>query len=122
MRGLIFIYSALIFFSCSRDKSGSPLDDFSRAEILAGEVFFYPEEYDVLKPLDLMYSKMLYHAPEFEAPKTKGMPSVIFGRNNRIAFCDIASSDKYIYALYSGRTTEEFKEKAHECEHLLVYD
>ncbi|HRW62321.1 MAG TPA: BF3164 family lipoprotein [Bacteroidales bacterium] len=42
--------------------------------------------------------------------------------NNKLGFRDINVTNEYIYALYSGRTFEEFDDKAIKCEYILVYD
>jgi hypothetical protein len=68
------------------------------------------------------YKRLTYYAPMVEAPRTQSLPAIMYKKEAKVAFCAAASTDEYIYALYSGRTNNDYPAKAHECEHLLVFD
>lgn len=53
---------------------------------------------------------------------TKGSYSVAFDGNVPECYKDVIASDKYIYALYSGRTFKDYQLSCNECESLYVYD
>jgi hypothetical protein len=69
------------------------------------------------------YRKIIYFGSEFMTGNHPGQPAVVYKKGNKTAFCSIASTDKYVYVTYSGRSFETHKNEAvHECEYLLVYD
>lgn len=45
-----------------------------------------------------------------------------FDGNVPECYKDVIASDKYIYALYSGRTFKDYQLSCNECESLYVYD
>lgn len=53
---------------------------------------------------------------------TKGSYSVAFDSKVPESYKDLIASDKYIYALYSGRTFNDYKLSCNECKLLYVYD
>ena len=52
--------------------------------------------------------------------KKKG--NIAFSKNNKVGFCAVDCDDKYVYALYSGKTFNKFGTLNHHCENLLIYD
>lgn len=54
--------------------------------------------------------------------REKGTYSVAFDSEAPEGYKDVIASDKYIYALYSGRTYKDYKLSCNECESLYVYD
>lgn len=68
------------------------------------------------------YKQLIYHAPKVKNPRTESLPVIVYEGDNKVAFCDIISTNEHIYVLYSGRSFNSHKEKAYECEHLFVYD
>ena len=65
------------------------------------------------------YKQILYYAPIFEIQE-KG--NIAFSKNNKVGFCAVDCDDKYVYALYSGKTFNKFGTLNHHCENLLIYD
>jgi hypothetical protein len=53
---------------------------------------------------------------------TEGAYSVIHDGEYPECYKDLAVTDKYVYALYSGRTFKEYKLSCYECETIYVYD
>ena len=49
-------------------------------------------------------------------------PRVAYRKDNRLGFMDIAVTEDRVYALYSGKTYGLDRERAFECQTLLVYD
>lgn len=47
---------------------------------------------------------------------------VSYTRNNLFGFCDLTTSDDYIFALYSGRTYREYKGNVDKGHTILVFD
>ncbi len=47
---------------------------------------------------------------------------VAYTRNNLFGFCDVTSSDDYIFALYSGRTYRKHKNNIDKGQTILVFD
>ena len=65
------------------------------------------------------YKQIMYHPPKF-AINERG--SVSITGDNITGFCAVDCDDKYVYALYSGRTYKSHQMKMGHCEHLFVYD
>ncbi|WP_106831894.1 BF3164 family lipoprotein [Parabacteroides pacaensis] len=68
------------------------------------------------------YKRISYHAPLVRQTKDTNMPAIAYKKDNKVAFCGVACNDKYIYALYSGRSFTSHGDESFQCEHLLVYD
>lgn len=69
------------------------------------------------------YKKIVYFGPKFKTGTDSNLPAIVYEGTNKTAFCSIASTDKYVYVSYSGRSYETHKNEAvNECEYVLVYD
>lgn len=51
-----------------------------------------------------------------------GFYSVVYNGNKPYCYRDLAVTEQYIYALYSGRNFKEYKMAQYECPYLYVYD
>ena len=65
------------------------------------------------------YKQIKYYPPEFKVVQGG---NIAHSRTAKDGFCAIDCDDKYIYALYSGRTFNSHDALAYHCEHLFVYD
>lgn len=61
-----------------------------------------------------------YSLPEFQTAEIGR--AVTFQRDDIFAIADIASDERFVYALYSGKNIKESDTDAYNCPHLLVYD
>ena len=60
---------------------------------------------------------------QHKRPRGRGMwYPVAYTRNNLFGFCDLTTSDDYIFALYSGRTYREYKGNVDKGRTILVFD
>lgn len=66
------------------------------------------------------YSQIKYYPPQFSIVDEVG--NIAYDREYKVAFCDIDSSNDYIFILYSGRSFKTHGLQNHHCEHLLIYD
>ena len=60
--------------------------------------------------------------PKVEVMLTENFQSVSSMPNNKYGFLDLYGTSKYIYALYSGRMTRNYKEKVYASDKVLVFD
>jgi hypothetical protein len=60
--------------------------------------------------------------PEYEVRRLKGVPYMTSGDDLRFGYIDLASTEKYIFALYSGRTRAEAPGEANYGEYVQVFD
>ncbi len=65
------------------------------------------------------YKQIKYYGPDFTLPERGG---IAWSKDGQVGFCGLDCDDEFVYALYSGRTFEEYGMLSHNCEHLLVYD
>jgi hypothetical protein len=88
----------------------------------AGFISFINIEGNELKE----YKQIKYHPPEVYVEEMqdggKTGTSIANSRDSKVGFCSIDCDDNYIYAIYSGRTSNSHGGLSHHCEHLLVYD
>lgn len=68
----------------------------------------------------LAEQKQIKYFPPIFHVKERG--DISYDRKSKIGFCALDSDDKYVYALYSGRTSEKAGMESHHCEHLLIYN
>lgn len=74
-------------------------------------------------PNAITISKQIkYYPPEYNVPKPDHPEMIVYSRDNKVGFCAVASDDKNVFVLYSGRTFNSHNNLSHHCEHLLVYD
>lgn len=59
--------------------------------------------------------------PRVEISETPD-PRVLYSRENRFGFMDVAVTPERVYALYSGKTYRVDRQRAFECNRLLEYD
>lgn len=59
------------------------------------------------------------YKPDSSMPRSY---SVVFDGKSPECYMDLAVTDDFVYALYSGRTFKEFKMSCSECEYIYVYD
>ncbi len=78
--------------------------------------FYSLSDKGVLLPLQSKH----YHFPKFSLNPAAG--NVAFKKEDKVGFTSLCSDEKYVYALYSGKTFEEFGMDAYNVQHLLVYD
>lgn len=56
-------------------------------------------------------------------PKGRGLTHpVTYSRNNLFGFCDLAVSENYIFALYSGRTLKDYNLDVDKGKTIVVFD
>ena len=84
-----------------------------------GVITFF--DYTENQPLKA-YKQLKYYAPNFKKYQIQGQDNIAFSKDNKIGFCSVACDNTYVYALYSGRTFNEYGMLSHHCENLLVYD
>ncbi|WP_455591635.1 BF3164 family lipoprotein [Bacteroides sp.] len=86
----------------------------------ARQIYLYKVTSDgnIIKTGEIIDSYAQY-VPDYS---TKGSYSVAFDSEVPECYKDVIASDKYIYALYSGRTYKDYKLSCNECESLYVYD
>lgn len=76
-----------------------------------------------ISPNAIAISKQIkYYPPEYNVPKPDHPGMIVYSRDNKAGFCAVASDDKHVFVLYSGRTFNSHNNLSHHCEHLLVYD
>lgn len=68
----------------------------------------------------LAAQKEVKYFPPIFTVKDRG--TIAYDKKSKIGFCALDSDNKYVYALYSGRTFEKAGMESHHCEHLLVYN
>lgn len=61
------------------------------------------------------------YSPLATVKRTRRKP-VAYSTDNLFGFCDIEVTDKYVYALYSGRSYRKYKEKIGYGERIVVFD
>lgn len=90
---------------------------FVCADMYSGTIDFCRINADSIERVKLVR----LHYPKVEISE---IPSsrVVYHRENRFGFLDIAVTDNKVYALYSGKTYQMDKEHAFEGQTLLVYD
>ncbi len=76
--------------------------------------------YEITNHNKLIEKKEIKYFPPIFTVKERG--NIAYDRKSKIGFCALDSDDKYVYALYSGRTFEKAGMESHYCEHLLVYN
>jgi len=64
-------------------------------------------------------SQKIYFLPKYMNDNNKG---VVFLKNNKRGFISIASTGKYIYVVYSGRSREDYEMDTYNGDNILVYD
>jgi len=63
-----------------------------------------------------------FHYQEISVEGNGDNPQVSIRRNNKNGFFDVATSDEYIYTIYSGKSFEEAGLMIDHCEYLMVFD
>lgn len=63
-----------------------------------------------------------FHYQEISVEGSKDNPHVATKRSNKNGFYDVATSDKYIYTIYSGKSFDEAGRTMDHCEYLMVFD
>lgn len=66
--------------------------------------------------------RLNWHAPKVEIRERRKHPRVAYYRDNRLGFTDVAVTADRIYAVYSGRTYQEYQNKFQRCRTLLELD
>ncbi len=77
--------------------------------------FFYNREDSQLEE----YKQIKYYGPTFSIHDSN---NISFSRDNVVGFCGLDCDDRYVYALYSGKTFTEHGMQNHHCNNLFVYD
>lgn len=65
--------------------------------------------------------RVVFNSPQVNGVNQKGMPLLQYSGNNLKTFCNLYSTEKHIYALYSGKSMNSTT-PSYQCNYLLVYD
>lgn len=76
--------------------------------------------YEITNLDEIIEKKEMKYFPPIFMVKERG--NIAYDRKSKIGFCALDSDDKYVYALYSGRTFEKAGMESHYCDYLFVYD
>ena len=68
------------------------------------------------------YNRINYYPPEVRVVREGQGSGVAYSKNGKVGFCSVDCDDNYIYALYSGRTSNSHGGLKNHCEHVLIYD
>jgi|GEM_PF-985156 len=63
-----------------------------------------------------------FHYQDISVEGSGDSPQVSIRRSNKNGFFDIATSDEYIYTIYSGKSFEEAGFDIDNCEYLMIFD
>lgn len=66
--------------------------------------------------------RLTYHYPKVRIRHSGDWPHVVYSRDNRFGFTDVCTTDKSIYALYSGRTYRNDQKNFQHCRTLMELD
>ncbi len=77
------------------------------------------EIYELLSNDFERVSQKIYFLPKYMNDNNK---STVFLKNNKRGFISIASTEEYIYVVYSGRSREDYEMDTYNGDNILVYD
>ncbi len=63
-----------------------------------------------------------FHYQDISVEGSADNPRVATRRSNKNGFYDVATSDKHIYTIYSGKSFEEAGRSTDHCEYLMIFD
>ena len=65
--------------------------------------------------------RVVYNSPQVVTSNQKGMPLLQYSGSNITSFCKLYTTDRFIYALYSGKRMDSTT-PSYQCAHLLIYN
>lgn len=92
---------------------------FAYATTTAKQIHLYKVKDKMIKKVGEIVDGYGHYRPN---TKREGAYGVAYLSNSSICYMDLAVTDKYVYALYSGRSFKKYKMAAYEGETIYVYD
>ena len=97
----------------------NPNGNFAYATLNAKQVHLYKVENELIRKVGEVIDGYSHYQPNMQR---EGSYGVAHDGKSPKCYMDLAVSEKYVYALYSGRSFEEYRMSAYEGETVLVYD